>query len=166
MTSRVRHTTSRLGRKREILLHPKSIPRLTELSDRTKGCRTSASPLIIRSVRHHDYSVHSSVPEFRSPTFHVSDLRFVSCFRSYSHFPFCSISEPRTPNPDPVICPILFTLLCPLGYLYVPILMYDPQSEIDIDCPSNSPSEPPNPRLSLARNSRTVLRPRSKTGIT
>ena len=32
----------------------------------------------------------NSVP----PTFHVSDLSFVSCFRSYSHFPFCSIFEP------------------------------------------------------------------------
>ena len=153
--SRVCHMTSRLGRKREILLHPKSIPRLTELGDRTMGCRTLASPLI-RSVRHPDYPVHPSIPEFRSPTFHVSDLRFVSCFRSYSHFPFCSIFEPRTPNPDPVICPILFTLLCSLWYLYVRILMYVPQSEIDIDCPSNSPSEPPSPRLSLARNPRTV----------
>ena len=47
-------------------------------------------------------------------------------------------------------------LICSLWYLYVPILMYVPQSEIDIDCPSNSPSEPPNPRLSLAQNSRTV----------
>ena len=34
-------------------------------------------------------------PNSVSPTFHVSDLRFVSCFRSYSHFPFCSIFDPR-----------------------------------------------------------------------
>ena len=127
------------------LLHPKSIPRLAELGDRTMGCRTSASPLI-RSVRHPDYPVHPSVPEFCSPTFHVSDLRFVSCFCSYSHFPFCSIFEPRTPNPDPDICPILVILICSLWYLYVLILMYVPQSEIDIDCPSNSLSKPPNLR--------------------
>ena len=36
--SRVSHTTSRLGRKREILLHPKLIPRLAELGDRPMGC--------------------------------------------------------------------------------------------------------------------------------
>ena len=76
-----------------IVLHPKSIPRLAEIGDRTMGCRTSASPLI-RSVRHHDYSVYPSVPEFRSPTFHVSDLHFVSRFRSYLHFPFHSIFDP------------------------------------------------------------------------
>ena len=36
----------------------------------------------------------NSVP----PTFHVSDLRFISCFRSYSHFCFVlfSIPEPET----------------------------------------------------------------------
>ena len=137
------------------LLHPKSILRLTELSDRTMGCRTSASPVIC-SVRHHDYSVHPSVPDFRSP--------YVSCFRSSFCFMFpflLAFSVPfyfQSPslNPDPDICPILVTLTCSLWYLYVPILMYVPQSEIDIDCPSNSPSEPPNLRLSLARNSRTV----------
>ena len=84
----------------------------------------------------------NSVP----PPFHVSDLRFVSCFRSYSQIPFRSIFNPRTPNPDPDICPFLVTLICSLWYLYVPILMYVPQSEIDIDCPSNSLSEPPNLR--------------------
>ena len=82
------HTTSRLGRKREILLHPKSIPRLAELGDHTMGCRTSASP-VIRSVHHHDYSVYPSVPEFRFPLrfmfpifilFHVSVL--IHIFRS------------------------------------------------------------------------------------
>ena len=61
------------------LLHPKSIPRLAELGYRTMGCRTSASPLI-RSVRHHDYSVHPSVHEFRFP--------YVSCFRSSFCFMF------------------------------------------------------------------------------
>ena len=97
------------------MLHPKSIPRLTELGDRTMGCRTSAS-LLIRSVRHHDYFVYPSVPEFCFPyvscfrssfcfmfpifvLFHVSDLRFVSCFHSYSHFPFRSIFDPRAQTP-------------------------------------------------------------------
>ena len=70
------------------MLHPKSIPRLAELGDRTMGCRTSASPLI-RSVRYHDYSVHPSIPEFRFPLrfmfpifafFHVSVL--ICIFRS------------------------------------------------------------------------------------
>ena len=61
------------------MLHPKSILRLAELSDRTMGCRTSVSPAI-SSVHHHDYSVYPSVPEFHSPTFHVSDLRFVVLF--------------------------------------------------------------------------------------
>ena len=63
-------------------------PRLAELGDRTKGCRTSASPLI-RSVHYHDYSNHPSVPEFRFPLrfmfpiftlFHVSIL--IRIFRS------------------------------------------------------------------------------------
>ena len=153
--SRVHHTTSRLSRKREILLHPKSIPRLAELGDRTMGCRTSASP-VIRSVRHHDYSIHPSIPDFRSP--------YISCFRSLFCFMFpffLAFSVPfyfrsLSPKPIPDICPILVTLTCSLSYLYVPILMYVPQSEIDIDCPSNSPSEPPSPRLPLAQNLRTV----------
>ena len=34
------------------------------------------------------------------PMFHVSDLRFVSCFCSYSQFPFRSISIPE-PEPRP-----------------------------------------------------------------
>ena len=156
MTSHIHHTTSRLGLKREILLHPKSIPRLAELGDHTMGYRTSASPAI-RSVRHHDYSVPSSIPDFHSPP-------SVSCFRSSFcfMFPFLfAFSVPfyfrsPSPNPDPDICPILVTLICSLWYLYIPILMYVPQSEIDIDCPSNSPSKPPNPRLPLAQNSRTV----------
>ena len=70
------------------LLHPKLIPRLAELGDRTMGCRTSASP-VIHSVHHHDYSVYPSVSEFRSPLrfmfpifvlFHVSVL--IRIFRS------------------------------------------------------------------------------------
>ena len=83
------------------MLHPKSIPRLAELGDRTKGCRTSASPLI-RSVRHHDYSVHPSVPEFRSP--------YVSCFRSSFcfTFPFVLVFSVLfyfwTLNPEPRPC--------------------------------------------------------------
>ena len=89
---------------------------------------------------------------------------YVSCFRSSFCFMFPFLFaffilfyfRSPSPNPDPDICPILVTLICSLWYLYVPILMYVPQSEIDIDCPSNSPSEPLNPRLSLARNSRTV----------
>ena len=135
------------------MLHPKSIPRLAELGDRTMGCRTSASPAI-HSVRHHDYSVPSSVPDFHSPP-------SISCFQSSFcfMFPFLfAFSVPfyirsPSPNPDPDICPILVTLICSLWYLYVPILMYVPQSEIDIDCPLNSPSEPPNPRLPLTQNS-------------
>ena len=135
------------------MLHPKSNLRLAELGDRTMGCRTSASPLIC-SVRHHDYSIYPSVPEFRSP--------YVSCSRSLVHVSvLIRIFHPilfrsPSPNPNPDICLILITLICSLWYLYVPILMYVPQSEIDIECPSNSPSEPPNPRLSLAQNSRTV----------
>ena len=147
------------------LLHPKSIPRLAELGDHTMGCRTSASPLI-RSVRYHDYSVHPSVPEFHSPirpripfthpspnsvSPYVSCFRFSLCFMFPFLFAFSVLSYFRSPspNPDPDICLIHITLLCSLWYLYVPILMYAPQSEIDIDCPSNSPSEPPNPCLSL-----------------
>ena len=38
-------------------------------------------------------------PNSVSPTFHVSDLRFVSCFCSYSHFPFHSIFDPQARTP-------------------------------------------------------------------
>ena len=155
VTSRIHHTTSRLGCKREILLHPKSIPRLAKLGDHTMGCRTSASP-VIHSVCHHDYSVYPSIPECRSPLrfmFPISVLFHVSVL---IHIFVLFYFQSPSPNPDPDTCPILVTLICSLWYLYVPILMYVPQSEINIDCPSNSPSEPPNPRLSLAQNSRTV----------
>ena len=83
---------------------------------------------------------------------YVSCFRFLLCFMFPFLFAFSVLSYFRSPspNPDPDICPIHITLLCSLWYLYVPILMYAPQSEINIDCPSNSPSEPPNPRLSLA----------------
>ena len=109
------------------LLHPKLIPRLAKLGDRTMGCRTLVSP-VIRSVRHHDYSIYPSVPEFHSPLrfmfpifvlFHVYVLiRIFVLF--YFRFP--------SPNPDPDTCPILITLICSLWYLYVLILMYVPQS--------------------------------------
>ena len=47
------------------------------------------------------------------PTFHISELHFVSCFHSTSHFHSpCSIF--RSPIPDPDICSILITLICPL----------------------------------------------------
>ena len=47
------------------------------------------------------------------PTFHVSELQFVSCFHSTLHFcSLCSIFW--TLNPDPDISPILITLICPL----------------------------------------------------
>ena len=132
------------------LLHPKSIPRLAELGDHTMGCRTSVSPAI-RSVRHHDYSI-LPIPSLNSVPPHVSCFRSSSCFMFLFLFAFSVLFYFRSlsPNPDPDIFPILVTLLCSLWYLYVLILMYVPQSEIDIDCPSNSPSEPPNPRLPLA----------------
>ena len=38
---------------------------------------------------------HPSPNSIPPPRFHVSNLRFVSCFHSYSHFPFCSIFDPR-----------------------------------------------------------------------
>ena len=48
------------------------------------------------------------------PMFHVSELCFVSHFRSTLHFCSpCSIF--RSPNPDPDICPIPSTLICPLS---------------------------------------------------
>ena len=154
MERRIMKETSQ--RRVRMMLHPKLIPRLAELGDRTMGCRTSASPAIC-SVCHHDYSVPSSVPNFHPPP-------SVSCFRSLFCFMFLflfTFSIPfyfrsPSPNPNPDICPSLVTLICSLWYLYVPILMYVPQSEINIDCPSNSPSEPPNPRLPLTRNLRTV----------
>ena len=131
--------------------------------DHAMGCRTSASPVIC-SIRHHDYSVYSSFPKSCSSSrfmflnfalFHVSELRFVSCFRFTSHFcPPCSISVPQTPTL--IYAWFLLPWHDSLQYLYVPNLMYVPQSEIDIDCPSNSSSKPPNPRLSLVWNSRTV----------
>ena len=84
----------------QYMLHPKLNLRLAELGDRTMGCRTSASP-VIRSVRHHEHSVHPSIPDFHSP--YVSCFRSSFCFmflflftfsvlirifRSYLHFPF------------------------------------------------------------------------------
>ena len=110
--------------------------------------RVQPSILFVIMIIPFNHPSPNSIP----PTFHVSDLRFVSCFCSYLHFLFCSIFDPRTPNPDPDICPILITLICSLWYLYVPILMYVPQSEINIDCPLNSLSKPLNPRLPLAQN--------------
>ena len=80
------------------LLHPKSIPRLAELGDRTMGCRTSASPLI-HSVRHHDYSVHPSVPDFRSP--YVSCFRSPFCFMFLFLFAISILFYSRTLNPEP-----------------------------------------------------------------
>ena len=110
--SRVRHTTSRLSRKREILLHPKSIPRLAKLGDRTMGCRTSAS-LLIRSVHHHDYSVHPSVPDFHSP--YVSCFRSSFCFMFPFLFAISILFYSRTPNPEPrtpTLTYARFTLPC------------------------------------------------------
>ena len=80
------------------LLHPKSIPRLAELGDRTMGCRTSVSPAIC-SVCHHDYSVYSSIQ--------IPFPLYVSCFRSSFcfMFPFLFTSSVLfyfwTPNPKP-----------------------------------------------------------------
>ena len=61
--------------------------------DHAMGFWTSASP-VIHSIHDHDYSVYSFFPEFCPPfVFHVSKLRFVSCFRFTLHFcPPCSIS--------------------------------------------------------------------------
>ena len=73
------------------LLHPKSIPRLAELGDRTKGCRTSASPLI--------RSVHPSVPEFRSP--YISCFRSSFCFTFLFLLAFSVLFYFRSPNPEP-----------------------------------------------------------------
>ena len=42
--------------------------------------------------------IHPSQIPF-PPMFHVSDLRFVSCFCSYSHFPFHSIFDPQARTP-------------------------------------------------------------------
>ena len=80
------------------LLHPKLIPRLAELGDRTVGCRTSASPLI-HSVHHHDYSVYPSVPEFHSP--HVSCFWSLFCFMFPFLFAFFAPFYFWTLNPEP-----------------------------------------------------------------
>ena len=82
------------------LLHPKSIPRLAELGDRTMGCRTSVSP-VIHSVRHHDYSVYPSISEFRSPLrfmFPIFVLFHVSVLIRIFHSVLFSIPEPE-PRP-------------------------------------------------------------------
>ena len=97
--------------------------------------------------------VHSSIlsvimiipfthPSPNSVSPYVSCFRFLLCFMFPFLFAFSVLSyfRPLSLNPDPDICPIHITLLCSFWYLYVPILMYAPQSEIDIDCPSNSPS--------------------------
>ena len=81
-------------------------------------------------------------PNSISPTaFHVSDLHFVSCFCFYSHLHFLFYF--RSPNLTLMYARLLLPWHDSLRYLYVPNLMYVPQSEINIDCPSNSSSEPP-----------------------
>ena len=93
--------------------------------DHAMGCRTSASPVIC-SIRHHDYSVYSSFPKSCSSSrfmflnfalFHVSELRFVSCFWTLLCFMFplyFTFLSPLfyfcSPNPDPDICLIPATL--------------------------------------------------------
>ena len=86
-----------LGHNWLTLLHPKWIPRLAELGDRTMGCRTSASP-VIRSVHHHDYSVYPSIPEFRSPLrfmFPIFVLFHVSVLIRIFHSVLFPIPEPK-----------------------------------------------------------------------
>ena len=94
----------------------------------------------------------NSIPPLRFMFWYLFCFMFLFLFASSFLFYFQYLS----PNPDPDICPILLTLICSLWYLYIPNLMYVPQSEINIDCPSNSSSEPPNPCLSFVWNSRTV----------
>ena len=96
------------------------------------------------SVCHLVYSIYSSIPKLCSPCISYIWTLLCSCFRSTLHFRSpCSISDPQT-----------LTLICARSslpwyvlfqYKYVPNFMYVPQSEIDIDCPLNSSSEPPNP---------------------
>ena len=130
--------TERPYRRYLVLLHPKSSRDSASLSDRAMGCRTLASP-VIHSIHHHNYSVYSSIPESRSPSrfmflnfalFHVSILLRILVPLVLFLFP-----KPR-PWYMPDFCypdMILFNT-------YIPNLMYVPQSEINIDCPSNSSS--------------------------
>ena len=48
---------------------------------------------------------HLSPISIPPPPFHVSDLRFVSCFHSYSHFPFHSIFNPQARTPTLTYAP-------------------------------------------------------------
>ena len=59
----------------------------------------------------------NSVP----PTFHVSDLRFVSCFWSYSHFPLRSNFDPRARTPT--LTYAQFSLPC---YVLLVLIRSDP----------------------------------------
>ena len=117
------------------------------LSDCTMGYRTLASSTI-PSIPFHPSSwlfcllIHSWIPFLFA--FHVSKLCFVSCFHFTSHLrPPCSISVPWTPTL--IYAQFLLPWHDSLQYLYIPNLMYVPQSEIDIYYPSNSSSKPPNP---------------------
>ena len=69
-------------------------------------------------------------PQIPSPfTFHVSELRFVSCFHFTSHFHSpCSISVPQTLTLVYARFPLPWH--DSLQYLYIPNLIYVSQSEI------------------------------------
>ena len=97
------------------------------------------------SVCHHVYLVYSSIPEFRSPLcfmfpnfalFHVSVLLRI-------FVPLVLFSDPWTPTL--IYAQFSLPWYALFRYIYILNFMYVPQSEIDIDCPSNSSSELLNP---------------------
>ena len=91
---------------------------------------------------------------------------YVSCFRSSFCFMFPFLFafsasfyfRSPSPNPDPDICPILVTLICSLWYLYVPILMYVPQSEtwhwlsLELTVQTSEPSSASRPKFEDSRH--------------
>ena len=109
------------------------------------------SYLLIPSSETHSWVLHVGMQSMSPLVFYVSALCFVSWFCFTSHFhPPCSI-----PVPEPLTLIYAWFSLpwhVLLWYIYVPNLMYVLQSEINIDCPSNSLSEPPNSHLILTLN--------------
>ena len=118
------------------------------LSDCTMGFGLRRVPLFrsLCSIHHHVYSIYSSIPKLCPPPcfmcpnftlFHVSVL--LTFLFPLFYFPI--------PKPQPWDMPNSHYPDMSSFNTYVPNLMYVPQSEINIDCPSNSLSKLPNSHL-------------------
>ena len=130
---------------------PSHLPSSGRASDPARSLPRSSGPARFDPLTPLYHFCLFAHPPFLIPsplTFHVSDVRSVSCplprtpFQTPNPEPRsvllcitspCSIFVPMLFCPNP--CPIPSTLLCSFRYLYVDSFLYVPQSEIDIDCP-------------------------------